>query len=401
MSGFLPYAKQSLSDEDIAAVEEVLKSDFWTTGPAVATFEKALCETLEVPHAVACANGTAALHLAAMGLGLGPGDVGIVPSITFVATANALRYVGADVVFADVDPQTGLMTPDTLAEALERAGDAAKAVFVVHLNGQSADMVGISALAKEHGLFVVEDACHAIGGSQALQDGGTAPVGSCHLSDAATFSFHPAKTVAAGEGGAIATRDPVLTKRMMRLRTHGLERDPEEFTADDLAWDPEGDANPWYYELDSVGYNYRMPDILCALGTSQLQRLPEAIARRAELVAGYDKALAPLSNWLRPVGRMLGGTPGWHLYAVFIDFAAIGLDRATVMRRLRAQGIGTQVHYIPVHRQPYYRRQTDISLPGAEAYYKGVLSLPLFIGMADEDVGSVVAALSALHTDAA
>ena len=394
MSGFLPYAKQSLTDADLAAVEAVLKSDFWTTGPAVQTFETALCEALAVPHAVACANGTAALHLAAMALGLGPGDVGIVPSITFVATANALRYVGADVVFADVDPGTGLMTPDTLKEALTRAGGNAKAVFVVHLNGQSADMVGICEVAREHGLFVVEDACHAIGGSQALPNGSLAPVGSCHLSEAATFSFHPAKTVAAGEGGAIATRDPELARKMARLCTHGLERDPAEFTADEMAFDAEGAANPWYYELDSVGFNYRMPDILCALGTSQLTRLPEAIAKRAELVAAYDTALADLSNWIRPVGRQVAGVPGWHLYAVSIDFQAIGLDRATLMRRLRAESVGTQVHYIPVHRQPYYWRQAQPDLSGADAYYRGVLSLPLFEAMTRADVARVVETLA-------
>jgi dTDP-4-amino-4,6-dideoxygalactose transaminase len=294
---FLPYARQAVTEDDIAAVTAVLRSDFLTQGPAVDAFERALRETLGAQHAVACATGTAALHLAAMALGLGPGDAAIVPAITFMATANAVRYTGADVVFADVDAETGLMTAETLEDAILRAGGKARAVLPVHLNGQSADIAAIAAVAACEGLAVIEDACHAIGGTQIINkgsDGTESPIGACGASAAATFSFHPAKTIAAGEGGAVTTNDAVLAERMRQLRSHGVARDGFENAA--MGYGADGEANPWYHELQTLGFNYRLSDLQCALGASQLARLKDAVERRSALTAAYDAALKPLAN---------------------------------------------------------------------------------------------------------
>lgn len=397
---FLPYARHDVRDEDFAAVNAVLRSDYLTTGPAVEAFEQALAERLGAPFAVACANGTAALHLAAMALDLGPGDVAIAPSLTFVATANAARYTGAEVVFADVDADSGLLTAETLSDAIDRAGDRARAVFPVHLNGQSADMATIGPVAQRHGLAVIEDACHAIGGTQHLAGGSEAPVGACRASTMATFSFHPAKTVAAGEGGAVTCRDDALAARLRRLRSHGLERNAAGFRHPERGLDRSGRPNPWYYELQDLGFNYRMPDILCALGASQLRRLTEMVDARANLVAAYDRLLEPLSPVVRPIPRPPTGRPAWHLYPVLIDFEATGLSRATLMRRLADRGIGTQVHYIPVHTQPYYQGRGNVDLPGVTSYSSRILSLPLFSGMTLGDAQRVAEALSeTLRTD--
>lgn len=389
MTRRLPYGRQFIEDDDIAAVTAVLRSDCLTTGPATTAFEARLAETVAAPHAIACSSGTAALHLAALALGLGPGDKVVVPTLTFLATANAARYVGAEVVFADVDAGTGLLTPATLAEALARAGDGVKAVFPVHLNGQCCDMAAIAALARRHGLKIVEDACHALGSRQHGQ-----PTGACAFSDMAVFSFHPVKTVAMGEGGALTTRDDGLAQALKRLRSHGMTREPAEFQVPEQAFDAEGLPNPWYYEMAEPGFNYRASDIACALGASQLAKLGRFVARRTELVAAYDRALAPLAPLVQPLPRSADCVPAWHIQVVKIDFATAGKSRAQVMRALQAEEILTQVHYLPVHRQPYYRRLSPgLSLPGADGYYQSCLTLPLFLGLEDEDVRRVCAAL--------
>ncbi len=390
---FLPYARQSIEDDDVRAVAEALRGDYLTTGPMVAAFETEFAAKTGARHAVACANGTAALHIAAMAIGLGPGDAAIVPTMTFLATANCVRYMGADVIFADVDPATGLITPETARVALARAGGRkVKALFVVHLNGQCVDMPGIAALARENGLKVVEDACHALGGEAA----GT-PVGACAWSDFAVFSLHPAKTVTMGEGGVVTTNDPEFDRRMRLARSHGLERNPSYFTNRELGFAPDGQPNPWYYEMAAPGYNYRATDFQCALGRSQLAKLDRFVARRAELAERYRARLDGLAPLAAPLGRVATGRPAWHLCPALIDFVAAGKDRGAVMRELSARGIGTQVHYIPVHRQPYYRAiDPALDLPGAEAYYARVLSLPLYVGLADEDVDRVVGELASV-----
>lgn len=394
MTGFLPYGRQTIEDDDVAAVAAALRGDFLTTGPKVEEYEGAFARATGAAHAVACNSGTAALHLAALALGLGPGDIAIVPAITFLATANAARFVGADVVFADVDPDTGLMSAATMLAALEalpqRLRDAVKAVFPVHLNGQLCDMAAIRAAAAARGWAVVEDACHVLGGR--YPDG--APVGSA--ANLATFSFHPVKAIASGEGGMVTTGDARLAERVARLRNHGMVRDPARFEDRAAGFDG-ARANPWYYEMPEVGFNYRLSDIQAALARSQLAKLPRFVSRRAALVARYDRALAGLAPRVRPLTRNALGTPAWHLNVALIDFAAIGKSRAEVMNALRARGIGTQVHYMPLYRQPYYRRRgAKGTSPGAEAYYARALSLPLFSSMRDEDVDRVAAALGEL-----
>ncbi len=376
----LPYGRQTIEDDDIAAVAEALKADFLTTGPTVEAFEVAFAETVGARHAVACSNGTAALHLAMMALDVKPGEAVIAPSITFLATANCARYVGADVVFADVDPDTGLMTPETLAQAIERVGARRlRAVLPVHLRGDACDLPGLEALARDAGAVLVEDAPHALGST--MRFGNAAEiVGDVRHSAMATFSFHPVKTIATGEGGMITTNDPAISARLKVLRSHGMVR-------------PEG-CEPWWYEMPEPGFNYRLPDILCALGLSQLKKLPRFAARRRALGAAYAEALAPLAPLVRIAAQPAWSDPVLHLMVALIDFEAAGRSRRDVVEGLKARGVGTQVHYIPVHRQPYYRElYGELELPGAEAWYARCLSLPLYPGMEDGDVATVAAAL--------
>ena len=392
----LAYGRQSIDDDDIAAVAEVLRGDFLTTGPTVAKFEQAFARAVDAPFAIACSSGTAALHLAALALDIGSGDSVVVPSMTFLATANAVRLAGADVVFADVDPDTGLLTPDTLETALRGSGGKVKAVFPVHLNGQAAAMPEIAQIARAKGLKIVEDACHALGTTY-KDKAAMAMVGAAVHSDLACFSFHPVKTIAMGEGGAVTGRDPALAERLARLRNHGMERRAEAFEYPDRVRDGDGEANAWYYEMPEVGLNYRASDIHCALGLSQLAKLDRFMAKRRALAARYDELLKPLAPVLHPVRKMPACDPVLHLYAVLIDFKAVGRPRAHVMKALKHRSVGTQVHYVPVHLQPYYRkRYGDLDLPGALAYYQGCLSLPLYPAMELDEVDMVVDALKAV-----
>ncbi|MEE9316944.1 MAG: UDP-4-amino-4,6-dideoxy-N-acetyl-beta-L-altrosamine transaminase [Rhodospirillales bacterium] len=387
---FLPYGRQFIDDDDVAAVTDALKGDYLTTGPLVDEFERRFADAVAAPHAVACSSGTAALHLSVLSIGLGPGDLALVPAVTFSATANVALYAGADVEFIDVEPDTGLMDLDKLAERLEK-GPGAKAVLPVHLAGQCVDMIRLREIADAHGLRVVEDACHALGGTYGPDD---TPVGAAIHSDAAMFSTHPVKIITTGEGGVITTRDEGLAERMRLLRNHGLVREAGDFTAKDLAFDNNGAANPWYYELQELGLNYRLSDINCALGISQLKKLPRFADARRKLVDRYDGLLADLAPSVMPLGRKAGCNPVWHLYVVLIDFEGLGLERAEVMTRLRGDGIGTQVHYIPVPWLPFYReRAPGRDFPGAQAYYARALSLPLFPAMSDDDPDRVVEAL--------
>jgi UDP-4-amino-4,6-dideoxy-N-acetyl-beta-L-altrosamine transaminase len=376
----LPYGHQTIEDDDIAAVAAALRADFLTTGPTVGAFEAAFAETVGARHAVACANGTAALHLAMLALDVQPGEVVIAPSITFLATANCARYVGAEVVFADVDPLSGLMTPDTLAEALGRVGGRKlRAVLPVHLRGDTVNLPDLAALAGQAGAVLVEDAPHALGSTMTYGNAAER-AGDARHSAMATFSFHPVKTIATGEGGMVTTNDAALAERLRVMRSHGMVR-------------PAG-SDPWWYEMPEPGFNYRLPDILCALGLSQLAKLPRFAARRRALAKAYETALTPLAPVVRLAARPAWSDPVLHLLCVLIDFEAAGRTRRQVVEDLRAKGVGTQVHYIPVHRQPYYRaRYGELTLPGAEAWYDRCLSLPLYPGMADEDVGRVVEAL--------
>lgn len=374
----LPYGRQYIDDDDVAAVADALRGELLTTGPKVEEFESAFAAAAGAAQAVSCCNGTAALHLAAMALELGPGDAVVVPTVTFLATANAVRYTGAEVVFCDVDPETGLMGPGHLEEALARAENLnVKAVFPVHLTGECVDLAEMAPLAKARGLKIVADACHAAGGTLYGK-----PVGACVHEDMSVFSFHPVKNFTTGEGGAVTANDADLAGTLRRLRGHGTVHGP---MAPDM---------PSYYQMPSPGYNYRITDIQCALGLSQLKKLPVFAARRQELAALYDRLLAPLAPLVRRPVRHNYCQPVRHLYAPRIDFGQAGRTRAAVMEDLRARGIGTQVHYFPVHRQPYYReRYGAADLPGAELYYSRTLSLPYYYGVTDDDAVRVAAAL--------
>ncbi|NQV81989.1 MAG: UDP-4-amino-4,6-dideoxy-N-acetyl-beta-L-altrosamine transaminase [Alphaproteobacteria bacterium] len=389
---FLPYGRQSIDEDDIAAVSAVLRGDWLTTGPAVTDFEAAFARRVNAPYALSCSSGTAALHLATLAAGIGPGDLAVVPSVTFVATANCVRYVGGDVVFADVDPDSGLMTPETFLQALERAPTPPKAVFPVDLAGQVGAAVEIAAMAGERGMVVIEDACHALG--SVFEDGEKVrTVGSCSHSDFCVFSFHPVKAIAMGEGGVVTCRDSEQARAVLEYRNHGLTRDSDRYVGEQSALNA-SDSLPWYYELQSLGYNYRASDLHCALGLSQLKKLDRFLSTRLDLVARYDDQLAGLAPLVRTQARVGNRAVGWHLMVALIEFEELGTSRQAVMRGLHSRGIGTQVHYIPVHRQPYYRnRYGQTRLSGADRYYERCLSLPLSSEMALSDVDRVVEAL--------
>jgi UDP-4-amino-4,6-dideoxy-N-acetyl-beta-L-altrosamine transaminase len=389
---FLPYGRQLIEDDDVAAVVDVLRGDFLTTGPAVARFETALASTVGAKHAVVCANGTAALHMAARALNLGPGTKVVVPTVTFLATASAPHMNGAEIVFADVDPNTGLMTAETFSNAIIRAGKV-DAVFNVHLNGQCGQLEEIAAIARIHKIKVVDDACHALGAAYVGSNSGAGRIGGNALCDLSVFSFHPVKAIAMGEGGAVTTNDPDMARRLVLARNHGSTREPKDFVNTADAFDAEGNANPWYYELVEPEFNWRANDIQCALGASQLAKLDRFLAKRRAVVAAYDTLLAPYAPVVRPLGRMRSSLPAWHLYVARVDFKAAGISRATVMRALNDEGIGTQVHYFPVHRQPYYAKRYGAVLPGADLYYSRALSLPLSAAMDADDAQRVVEAL--------
>lgn len=392
---FLPYGRQSIDEADVAAVAKALQSDYLTTGPGVGRFEQAFADYVGARYAVASNSGTAALHLACIALGLQKGDAVVVPTLTFLATANAARFCGADVIFADVDADSGRLTAATLEAALARAGSAKiRAVLPVHLNGHCADLTTIRAITEARGIKVIEDACHALGGIHQSGNNSTAKVGACALSELACFSLHPVKTLTTGEGGVTTTNDPHHYKIMQLYRSHGMVRDAADFRHRDLGISPDGQPNPWYYEMQALGWNYRITDFACALGESQLGKLSRFVERRRELTVLYDRLLPDLAPNLKIVPSQPGDNAALHLYAVLIDFAAIGKSRAQVMAELKALGVGTMVHYLPVHQQPYYR---DLygkqDLPGADAYYARQLSIPLYPDMADADVLRVVEAL--------
>lgn len=391
---FLPYGRQLIDAADIDVVCDVLKGDWLTCGPVVDHFEAALAQYVGAKFAVACSSGTAALHLAAMSLGLGEGDVVIVPAITFLATANAARYVGAEIVFSDVDPRTGLMRPADLEDAIERAKtiysvDRIKAVLPVHLAGQCVNLPALSAICEKHGLRMVEDASHAIGTTHSNSNM-TSYVGDCRFGDMTIFSFHPVKTIAMGEGGAITTNDPVLYERLRRHRNHGMVRDPEAFENKALAFDASGSPNPWYYEMPELGYNYRASDIHCALGLSQLGKIGAFAESRRRIFGRYEELLVGVDG-IDMIDIVSDCWAVWHLAVVLIDFDGLERERGAVMRELYTAGIGTQVHYVPLYHQPYYRyRYGKQVLTGAEQYYRAALSIPLHPGMQIDDADRVI-----------
>ncbi len=382
---FLPYGSQSIDDDDIAAVVETLRSPYLTTGPKVAEFEVAVAKRVDANAGIAVSNGTAALHATCHVLGLGPGDEVIVPAVTFLATANCARYVGANPIFADVDPDTGLVTAETIEAAIT---PRTKAIIPVHLTGRPVDLEPIARLAQKHGLAVIEDAAHAMGATYQGE-----PIGSGKWSQMAIFSYHPVKHMTTGEGGMILTNDPALEEKLRRFRSHGMVHQEEALQR--------AKPGPWYYEQQDLGYNYRITDIQCALGLSQLRKLDGFVEKRRELASVYDELLEGFHG-VCPVAKGAHETQSaYHLYAVLIDFETLGVSRADVMGQLRERGVGTQVHYIPVPHQPYYNNLGfEMSqYPGAQQYYERTLSLPLFPRMTNQDVIRVVEALREILMD--
>lgn len=392
----LPYGRQTITEEDIAAVTAVLRSDFLTQGPVVAEFERRFAARVGARHAVALNSATAALHLALRVAGIGRGDRVVTSPNTFLASANCAAFVGATPDFADIDPVTFTLDP----LALERTWrDDTRAVVAVDFAGQSADLPALSRLARARGAVLIEDASHAVGGCFHA-DGRVWNIGGNPWADLAVFSFHPVKTMTTGEGGMLVTDRDDWADLARRLRSHGIERDPARFITptDDAVL---GEPGPWFHEMQELGWNYRLTDLQCALGLAQLARLDTMLTRRREIVAAYHAAFAGL-DWLTPPGLREpadAATTSWHLYVVQIDFATLGQTRSQVMHELRAAGVGTQVHYIPVHLQPWYRLNYGYApgkCPVAEHSYVRTLSLPLFPAMTADDVARVIDAVKAL-----
>ncbi len=382
--GYIPYGRQFISEQDVAAVCSVIRSDFLTQGPKVPAFEKAVADYCGAGYAVAVNSGTSALHIACLALGLGPGDTLWTSPITFVASANCALYCGATVDFVDIDPRTYNMSADALAVKLEKAkasGTLPRVVIPVHLCGQACDMAAIHALSKKYGFRIIEDACHAIGGKYKND-----PIGNSRYSDITIFSFHPVKVITSGEGGMAVTNDPGLAQKMTLFRSHGITRDPGLLS--------KIDPPAYYYEQLTLGFNYRMTDIHAALGLSQMNRLDSFVARRVHLAQRYDALLADLPvtiPWQHPDGRS-----AWHIYVIRLKLEKIAATHRQVFESLRDNGIGVNLHYIPVHTQPWYRQMgfEPGMFPESEKYYQEALTLPLFPTMTEEEQDRVVDCLN-------
>ena len=375
----LPYGRQTIDDADVAAVAETLRSDWLTTGPKVAEFEQALAAVAGTSEAVAVSTGTAALHAAMYALGVEPGDEVIVSTMTFAASANAAVYLGATPVFVDVNADDLLIDPRQVESHIT---PRTKAVVAVDYAGHPCDYDALEAITKKHGLALVDDACHSIGGAYCGR-----PVGS--LATLSAFSFHPVKHVATGEGGAVTTNDAELARRMRLFRNHGISTDFRERAA----------QGAFAYEMVDLGYNYRLSDIQCALGITQLAKLASSVARRQAIAKQYDDAFrdpGAAPPGVRPLVVASHVCHAYHLYVVRLELEALTVDRAAVFRALRAEGIGVNVHYLPVHLHPYYQNRFGTRpglCPVAEAAYERLLSLPMFPAMSDEDVAQVVEAI--------
>jgi UDP-4-amino-4,6-dideoxy-N-acetyl-beta-L-altrosamine transaminase len=376
MHSFLPYGRQFIDDDDVAAVVETLRADYLAQGPQVEQMEKTLCEITGARHCVVVSNATAGLHLAVQSLSLKPDTEGITSPITFVATSNCLVYNHLIPCFADIDPRTYCIDP---SEIEKRLTPRTRVLLPIDFAGQPADMKAIKDIADRQGLRIVEDAAHALGSKYP----GGSPVGSCRYSDLTVFSFHPVKTVTTGEGGAIMTNDKALFDRLALLRAHGIEKDPEKIA------DYPG---KWYYEMNELGFNYRMTDIQAALGNSQLRKLQRFKDRRREIVSRYNEAFKDLANVTLPY-EPPGADTCFHLYILLIDFEKLGRSRKQIQSELSGAGVGTQVHYIPVTYQPYYKTHYFTKrgdFPASDFYYDRALSMPLFPRMDDADVEKVI-----------
>jgi UDP-4-amino-4,6-dideoxy-N-acetyl-beta-L-altrosamine transaminase len=383
MSDYIPYGRQDISQQDIDAVIEVLRSDWITQGPAIERFEEAVANYCGAKYAVAVSSATAALHIACLAAGLGQGDILWTSPNTFVASANCGLYCGAKVDFVDIDPNTYNLSIDELERKLigtEKQGCLPTVLIPVHFAGQSCEMEQIAALSQRYGFKIIEDASHAIGGSYQTQ-----PIGSCKFSDMAVFSFHPVKIITTGEGGMVLTNQEELYQRLIRLRSHGITRNPDLM---------QGESHgSWYYQQLELGFNYRMTDIQAALGASQMQRLDEFVECRRFLANRYNQLLQDFSlmlPWQHPDSKS-----SWHLYVIRLKLDKINKTHRQVFEELRAAGIGVNLHYIPIHLQPYYQKLGFKlgDLPQVEKYYKEAISIPLYYGLDEESQDKVVTSL--------
>lgn len=376
----IPYGKQTISEADIQAVISVMKSDFLTTGPMVEQFEQALCKYLGVKHAVAIANGTAALHAACFAAGIGIGDEVITTPITFAASANCVLYSGGTPVFADIDPATWNISPESIREKIT---ERTKAIIPVHFTGQPCDMSVVLEIAKEYNLLVIEDGAHSLGAEYKNNLIGC-------IGDMMTLSFHPVKHITTGEGGAIVTNDDELAKKLRSFRTHGIVRGEQMQGHYD---------EPWFYEQQSLGFNYRITDIQCALGISQMSGLPGFLERRREIANRYNEAFANLSG-LRIPTQLEDTNSAWHIYVICLDLEKLTANRKEIFIKLKEKGIGVNVHYIPVYYHPYYREMGyDLGLcPVAEDLYERIITIPLYPSMSDNEVNEVIAVVREVIT---
>jgi perosamine synthetase len=368
----IPYGTQWIHEEDIRAVGDVLRSDWLTTGPRVEEFEKGVSDFARAKHGVAVSSGTAALHSAVYAAGIGPGDEVILPPMTFVATANAVVYQGGTPIFADVDAETLLLDPE---EVEKRINARTKAIVAVDYGGQPCDYDALRAIADRHRLTLIADACHSLGAQYKGKNVGT-------LADLTVFSFHPVKAITTGEGGMVVTDNPEYAARMKRFRNHGLTADHRQRT----------EEGTWLYAMTDLGYNYRLSDFQCALGMSQIGKLPAWIARRQAIARSYDEALAVLPG-IRPLAVLPHVAHAYHLYVIRLEAHAGKKDRGVFFQAMRGEGIGVNVHYFPVHLQPFYRRHLGTRpgmCPVAEAAYERILSLPIFPSMKDSEVREVI-----------
>ena len=394
---YLHYGHQQITDEDIEEVVKALKSDWLTQGPCVTAFENAVCEKVGSDYGVSCTNGTSALHLAIVAAGVKKGDYVIAPAMTFAASANCARFEGAEVLFADIDNKTTVtMSVDSCRALLEKArkeDKPVKAVVTVDMTGHLCNMEAFAKLKKEFGFVWIQDACHSIGGSWTSSDGKTYRVGEYKEVDMTAFSFHPVKHITTGEGGMVVTHNEEYAKTMRLYRTHGIVRDEAAFINKDEAYDADGNLNPWYSEMQTLGYNYRLTDFQAALGISQLKRLDYSIQRRRQIADLYRKEMQDCKLVEFPyVEKNVGHA--YHLVVALIDFEKAGKSRAMVMKYLRDHEIGTQVHYLPLPMMPYYAKTCDAAtVPNAVAYYRKALSLPCYPQLTDDDVKRVCSAL--------
>ncbi|MBI5468986.1 MAG: UDP-4-amino-4,6-dideoxy-N-acetyl-beta-L-altrosamine transaminase [Deltaproteobacteria bacterium] len=386
MNRAISYGRQTIDEEDVKAVVRALTSEKITQGPLVEEFEDALTRQTGARYAIVCANGTAALHLACLAAGIGKGDGVVTSPITFLASSNAALYTGATPVFADIDPVTFNIDPAEVEKKLSFNSNV-KALIPVHFAGLPCAMERISGIASRKGLTVIEDACHALGAEWKASDGKWRKVGACTHSDMTVFSFHPVKSITTAEGGAVTTNDERLYERLKTLRSHGVTRKKSELV--------NGDDSPWYYEMQELGFNYRLSDIQSALGTSQLKKLDGFIRRRNEIALLYSASLSKYP-FIKTPQALSGVKSAHHLYPLTVEFGEIGVSRKELFMLMRNIGINLQVHYIPVHLQPYYRKVFGYrpgDFPKAEAFYSKEVSLPIYPLLTDEEAGAVTAAI--------